>query len=100
MVQDDRIEITRPSRASRAIGDCFNCVNIALRSPSNQPDCDQRCDGSATLSGWVTAPIQNGQSASTLSLLTGKYTVNLALLRPKSAGKQNQIKQLTVHLAK
>ena len=34
------------------------------------------------------------------SLLTTKFTGNLAPLRPKSAGKQNQMKQLTVHLTK
>lgn len=32
----------------RAIGDFFDCLNIALKSLSNEPDCDQIFNGSAS----------------------------------------------------
>ena len=34
------------SSSFSAIGDFFECLNIALQGLSNQPDCDQLCDGS------------------------------------------------------
>jgi hypothetical protein len=56
---------------------------------------------------WVERVLPPGQAAGIVpkilpkqSLLTAKYTGNLAVLWLQSGGKQNQIKQLTVHLAK